>query len=250
MFKVESNGGDSAVELELTASVEGVAPVTGEWQTYTFKLSDLAAAGLDVSTIDVLMIFPAWGAGEGSVYRVDNVKIYNPNAAPAATGELTVFKDAAADQWSIWDCCGGSTPTTETDDDAHGAVAQFSIGSTATVMGFIADEDVSFDASAILENGVVQFDMKVVSAPSDIDAQWLFKIESIGTSSAVELALSSSVEGQAPVTGEWQTYTFPLQQLFDAGLDISALNVIMVFPSWDMGDGALYRIDNVIIANP
>ncbi|MBB1442112.1 family 16 glycosylhydrolase [Pseudoalteromonas sp. NZS71] len=250
LFKVESNGGDSAVELELTASVEGVAPVTGEWQTYTFKLSDLAAAGLDVSTIDVLMIFPAWGAGEGSVYRVDNVKIYNPNAAPAATGELTVFKDAAADQWSIWDCCGGSTPTTETDDDAHGAVAQFSIGSTATVMGFIADEDVSFDASAILENGVVQFDMKVVSAPSDIDAQWLFKIESIGTSSAVELALSSSVEGQAPVTGEWQTYTFPLQQLFDAGLDISALNVIMVFPSWDMGDGALYRIDNVIIANP
>jgi hypothetical protein len=141
-------------------------------------------------------------------------------------------------------------PTTETDDDAHGAVAQFSIGSTATVMGFIADEDVSFDASAILENGVVQFDMKVVSAPSDIDAQWLFKIESIGTSSAVELALSSSVEGQVPVTGEWQTYTFPLQQLFDAGLDISALNVIMVFPSWDMGDGALYRIDNVIIANP
>jgi len=83
-----------------------------------------------------------------------------------------------------------------------------------------------------------------------VDAQWLFKIESIGASSAVELALTQSVEGQAPTTGEWQTYTFPIQQLFDAGLDISALNVIMVFPSWDMGDGALYRIDNVIIANP
>ena len=108
----------------------------------------------------------------------------------------------------------------------------------------------SFDASAILESGVVQFDMKVVSAPSDIDAQWLFKIESIGASSAVELALLDSVEGQTPTTGQWQTYTFPLQQLFDAGLDISALNVVMVFPSWGMGNGTQYRIDNVIIANP
>ena len=224
--------------------------MTGEWQTYTFKLSDLAGAGLDVSAIDVLMIFPAWGAGEGAVYRVDNVKIYNPNAAPVASGELNVFTDTVADQWSIWDCCGGSTPTTETDDDQHGEVAQFSIGATPTVMGFLADEDVSFDASALLENGVVQFDLKVITAPSDVDAQWLFKIESIGASSAVELALTQSNEGQTPVTGEWQTYTFPIGQLFDAGLDISAINVLMVFPTWDMGNGALYRIDNVIIANP
>jgi hypothetical protein len=117
-------------------------------------------------------------------------------------------------------------------------------------MGFLADEDVSFDASALLENGVVQFDLKVITAPSNVDAQWLFKIESIGASSAVELALTQSNEGQTPVTGEWQTYTFPIGQLFDAGLDISAINVLMVFPTWDMGNGALYRIDNVIIANP
>lgn len=250
LFKVESNEGDSAVELALTQSVEGVAPTFNEWQTYTFKLSDLAGAGLDVNTIDVIMIFPTWGTGEGAVYRVDNTKIYNPNAVPTQTGELTIFKESAADQWSIWDCCAGSTPTTETDDETHGAVAQFIIGETPTVMGFLADEDVSFDASAILESGVVQFDMKVVSAPSDIDAQWLFKIESIGASSAVELALLDSVEGQTPTTGQWQTYTFPLQQLFDAGLDISALNVVMVFPSWGMGNGTQYRIDNVIIANP
>ena len=29
---------------------------------------------LDVSAIDVLMIFPAWGEGEGAVYRIDNLK--------------------------------------------------------------------------------------------------------------------------------------------------------------------------------
>ena len=32
-------------------------------------------AGLDISALDVLMIFPAWGAGEGAVYRLDNVKV-------------------------------------------------------------------------------------------------------------------------------------------------------------------------------
>jgi hypothetical protein len=250
LFKIESNEGDSAVELPLTASLEGVAPELNEWQTYTFKLSDLAGAGLDVSALDVVMIFPVWDTGNGATYRVDNAKIYNPNAVPPAAGELTVFKDTAAEQWSIWDCCGGSTPTEETDDSDHGTVAQFIIGSTPTVMGFTADEDVSFDASAILENGVVQFDMKLVTPPSNVDAQWSFKIESIGASSAAELALSSSVEGQSPKTGEWQTYTFPLQQLYDAGLDISAINVLMVFPTWDMGDGAMYRIDNVVIANP
>ncbi|NQZ09738.1 MAG: hypothetical protein HRT35_21515, partial [Algicola sp.] len=53
----------------------GLAPVTGQWQHYTYKLADLAAAGLDVSAINVLMMFPAWGTGEGAVYRVDNVRI-------------------------------------------------------------------------------------------------------------------------------------------------------------------------------
>jgi beta-glucanase (GH16 family) len=250
LFKVESDGGDTAVELSLTDSVEGTEPAVDVWQTYTFSLSELSGKGLDVSALDVIMIFPTWGAGEGAVYRVDNAKIYNPNAEPVNTGELTVFADTSADQWSIWDCCGGSTPTEETDDDAHGTVAQFSIGSTPTVMGFLADEDTSFDASALLTSGVVQFDMKLVSAPSDIDAQWLFKIESIDASSAVELAFDESVEAQLPTVGEWQTYTFPLQTLYDAGLDISAINVIMMFPTWGMGDGALYRIDNVIIANP
>ncbi|MBQ4833804.1 family 16 glycosylhydrolase [Pseudoalteromonas sp. MMG010] len=250
LFKVESDGGDTAVELSLTDSQEGIAPSVDQWQTYTFTLADLAAKGLDVSALDVVMIFPTWGTGEGAVYRVDNVKIYNPNATPVNSGELSVFADTSAEQWSIWDCCGGSTPTEETDDDEHGTVAQFSIGATATVMGFLADEDTSFAASSLLTNGVVQFDMKLVSAPSDIDAQWLFKIESIDASTAVELTFDASTQGQLPTVGQWQTYTFPLQTLYDAGLDISAINVIMMFPTWGLGDGALYRIDNVVIANP
>ncbi|OFC69160.1 glycoside hydrolase family 16 protein [Alteromonas confluentis] len=246
LFKVESNGASTAIELPITESVEGEAPFEGEWQTYTFPIADLQAGGLDISAIDVIMVFPAWGAGEGAAYRIDNMKLYHPDAGAAAG--LTLFADTAADMWSVWDCCGGSTPTIEADDDAHGDVAEFRIGGTPTVMGFLADEEVSFDASALLTTGAVRFEMKVTSMPADSTAPWLFKIESTGAATAVELPLSESLEGVDPVAGEWQTYTFPLQTLSDLGLDVSDINVVMVFPAWGQGDGAVYRIDNAEIA--
>jgi len=251
LFKMESDNGASAVELPLTDSQEGAAPVAGEWQTYTYSVKALADAGLDISAIDVLMVFPAWGAGEGAVYRLDNVMIYDPASVPAPLG-ITFFEDGAKSGWSIWDCCGGSTPTEEDDGAEHGVVAEFVIGAAPTVMGIIADREngVSEDASSLLSNGVVQFDMKVVNAPNDAGAAWLFKIESDNGDTAVELALTASQEGASPVVGQWQTYTFSLQALFDAGLDISAIDVLMVFPAWGAGDGAVYRLDNIKITAP
>jgi beta-glucanase (GH16 family) len=249
MFKVEADNAATAVELSLANSVEGVIPVVDQWQRYTFKLSDLANAGLDASAIDVLMIFPAWGAGEGAVYRVDNVKIYDPNAADDFSGHV-LFADEAKSQWSIWDCCGGTTPTVENDDTAHGMTAEFIIGATPTVMGLLADDDVYLDASNILTNGFVQFEMKVLSMPNNASATWLFKIEAGDASTAVELNLDASQEGQVPVIDQWQTYTFSLQRLFDAGLDISSIDVLMVFPAWGAGEGAVYRLDNVVIKAP
>lgn len=246
LFKVEADNAASAVELPLTSSVEGVAPAAEQWQTYTFKLSDLANAGLDVSALDVLMIFPAWGAGEGAIYRVDNVKIYDPNAADDFAGHV-LFADEAKEQWRIWDCCGGSTPTIENDDTDHGMTAEFVIGASPTVMGILADDDVYLDASSLLANGVVRFEMKVTSMPNDSSAAWLFKIESGDASGAVELSLTDSIEGVAPVIDQWQTYTYSLQSLFDKGLDISSIDVLMFFPAWGSGEGAVYRIDNVMI---
>ena len=224
-----------------------MAPASGQWQTYTYNLADLADAGLDVSAIDVLMIFPAWGAGEGAIYLVDNVKVYDPTAV---AGNNVIFADAPATGWTIWDCCGGSTPTLENDDTAHGVTAEFVIGSQPTVMGLLADDGVFVDASALLANGVVQFELKVITAPNNASAAWLFKIESDSAATSAELALNTSLEGADPVVGEWQTYTFPLQTLFDAGLDISFIDVLMIFPAWGAGEGAVYRLDNIMIYEP
>jgi hypothetical protein len=92
--------------------------------------------------------------------------------------------------------------------------------------------------------------MKVLSMPNTADATWLFKIESGDATTAVELELAASQEGAVPVIDQWQTYTFSLQSLFDLGLDISAIDVLMVFPAWGSGEGAVYRLDNVVIKAP
>jgi len=247
-MKIEGDNNTSFAEVALNTSNEGVDPVTGEWQTYTFSLSDLTDAGLDISAIDVIMIFPAWGTGEGAIYRVDNLTIAEPGNV--VYPELILFEDATNPAWPLWDCCAGSTPTEEMDDEAHGLVAEFSVlGSPETVQGFFGRDNGSFDASALLTEGVFQFEMKIVTAPAD-GTPWLMKIEAAGNTSFVEVNLNTSVEGVDPIAGVWQTYTFDLLTMADAGLDIGAIDVVMVFPAWGAGAGAVYRVDNAKIFNP
>ncbi|WP_258240440.1 glycoside hydrolase family 16 protein [Pseudidiomarina homiensis] len=246
-FKIESDGASTAVEVDLATGNAGNSPTTGEWQTYTFGLQELADLGLDVSAIDVIMIFPAWGTGDGAVYRVDEARIYNPSAG---NDGLTVFENNIASGWSLWDCCAGTEPSIVSADAPYGSVAQFEIpGWPETVLGFLADEGVSYDASPLVANGAISFDIRIVSQPTAGPTDWFFKVESTGAATAVELPLASGNYDTAPVAGEWARYNFPLQELFDAGLDISDINVLMIFPAWGTGQGVVYQIDNVQIAN-
>lgn len=77
-FKVESNGGASNAEVNLSSSQEAhTTPVLNTWQTYTFNLANLAAAGLDTSAIDLFMVFPVWGSGNGAEYYIDNLSVFD-----------------------------------------------------------------------------------------------------------------------------------------------------------------------------
>ncbi len=253
-FKIESNDGAQAVEVNLSTSNEAhAAPVLDTWQHYSFNLASLEASGLDMSAIDVIMIFPAWDTGNGAVYRVDNVK-FLPDGGdivePPVASELTIFEDEENVLWPAWDCCGGSLPTVETDDAEHGATVEFSIGAAATVMGFTSREGhgvvdgVPFNATGIATEGTIVFDLKMTASPGD--TAWKFKIESSEGATAVEVDLSTSNEGHAaPVLDTWQQYTFNIADLVSSGLDASTIDVIMIFPAWDTGNGAVYRVDNV-----
>ncbi len=255
MFKIESDEGDTKVEIPLSTSVEGhVAPVLNTWQHYTFNIADLVGAGLDPTQIDVLMIFPAWGSGNGALFRVDNLVISKPDGDSSPTASIVIFDETNRADWLAWDCCAGSTPAVEVDDAEHNNVIEFGINGD-TVMGFStraghgAIEGVPFDASSIVAAGTLSFDLKMTASPGD--TIWMFKIESNEAETEVEIPLSTSIEGHAaPELGVWQTYTFNIVDLVDLGLDPSAIDVLMIFPAWGTGTGAVYRVDNVVIGDP
>ncbi|WNC71731.1 glycoside hydrolase family 16 protein [Thalassotalea psychrophila] len=257
-FKIESNGqGGEEAEFELSEGNEGIAPVVGEWQTYTFSLQSLSDAGLDLSNIDVLMIFPSWGASAGAVYRVDNVTIAQEGGP--GLPELVLFENGPHAEWLPSNCCAGDVPSEETDDDEHGNTIEFVIGDTDTVVGFTpSDLEKSFDATAIMSDGVVQFEMKIISAPTDTDAAWFMSIESTGgiengnIGEKVEIALNLSQEAAVPVVGEWQTYTYTLSELVAINPDflVDDITTVWIFPTWGKGNGAVFRIDNAKIYSP
>ena len=193
LLKAEAgDGGPNTGDVALSDSVEGVTPVKGQWQTYTFPLSLLQERGLDLSAIDVLMVFPAWQTGEGAEYLITNVAI---EGDVGESPSVDLFTDGQNLDWPMWDCCGGSTPSEVMDDAEHGLTAEFTIGEAPTVMGFntrssAGGSDTPFDATSILENGLLQFDVKVMSNPNNPDATWLMKIESNEGDTAVELPLT------------------------------------------------------------
>jgi len=184
-----------------------------------------------------------------------------PVPTPPSDGvarNLDIFNGTLNANWIAWDCCGGTTPETITDAEKGDAI-KFNINdNNGTVLGFstrgghfpddFTGTSSPFDASLLLDlNGRLTFDMKVVTPPTS-STTWLLKAEAgDGGPNTGDVALSDSVEGVTPVTGQWQTYTFPLSLLQERGLDLSAIDVLMVFPAWQTGEGAEYLITNVAI---
>lgn len=263
--KIESNGGTAlggtAKDIRLTDP-----PIQGQWVHYKLPIKALVEDGFDVSAIDVVLVFPAWGQGDGARFRLDNFKIHSsgpidngPDVPKGPDNTIydrvyTVYEDALHSAWRLWDCCAFLPQTETTDDDEHGAVAEFTIGQGSdggTVVGFFGrDTGGVVDVAEYINEGVFKFDMKVVTMPDDGETSWLIKLESAGGGTAAELEVTESKQGEEPRLGEWQSYSFPLFELASAGLDLSAIDIIMVFPAWSTGTGAVYRIDNAFFGIP
>ena len=261
---------NTAPTITSSANTNGTVDVS---YTYTLAATDADGDSLEWSSV----ILPVWStfdtstgvlsgtpdeAGSNSVELMvsDGTDSFSQaftivvDEASSQTVELVIFENTAQAEWALWDCCAGSTPSVETDDVDHDQVAEFDVlGSAETVQGFTARDSAGavggtvFDASAFAATGTLSFEMKVVTA-APAGSTWILKLESSDAATNTgDYPLSNSNEGQAPATGEWQTYTFDLADLATAGLDLSAIDVVMVFPAWGTGAGAVYRIDNVMI---
>jgi hypothetical protein len=238
-LKLEGPTGDIAVEKSLIDSVEGVEPTVGEWQHYTFNLDDLAAVPLDA--VHLVMIFPTWGTGDGAEVWFDNVE-FKP--APG-----TVYLNSPQEPWSLWDCCGGTEfEEVNSEDPEHSFVAKFTYNATATVNGFEALPNVDFSFAA---GGTLEFDVYLEKAPNATapdSGPWFLKLEGPTGDIAVEKSLTDSLEGVEPTVGAWQHYTFNLDDL--AAVPLNAVHLVMIFPPWGTGDGAIAWYDNVRFVPP
>ncbi|MFT5163280.1 MAG: beta-glucanase (GH16 family) [Alteromonadaceae bacterium] len=227
----------------------------GQWETITLPVTDLVARGLELDKINSgIVLFPAWDQQQGVTFELDNIRwqvadvgeVTPPTTPdPDAEAALLIYGDAPHADWPLWDCCGGASFTELADEDAeHGTVAEFTFGGAGgTVVGFIGSN--AFDASGI-SGGTLEFDLKVLAEPNE-GGLWTLKVESNADVFA-ELLLSESNEGALPGS-DWQHFTYDLATLAGAGLNIGDINVIMIFPTWAKAQGAVYRIDNVMI-NP
>ena len=173
-------------------------------------------------------------------------------AATTGAGNLTIFNNSERVDWPAWDSSDESSPVVVLDSDGdHGQTMEFSASDTS-YLGFTnraingAVGGAPFNVSSMVDNGTLEFDLKMTTSPGDIN--WKLKVES--ANSASDMNLSSSIEAHmSPQLDQWQHYSFQLSDLQNAGLDLSAIDLVMIFPQWGAGDGAVYRIDNLAFVN-
>lgn len=185
--------------------------------------------------------------GNDTANQVFTIAVAAENAVTVA---LSVFENTLLPEWAPWINDGGST-TLVTDDVEHDQAVQFNL-TAPSVAGFTARDidgavnGMLFDASGVT-NAEISFELKMIKAPNAGVVDWKLKLEA-GPGSSAEVNLSTAMESHAtPVLNTWQTYTFPLASL-GGNLDISKIDLMMVFPNYNDAVGAEFLLDNVMIA--
>jgi beta-glucanase (GH16 family) len=174
-------------------------------------------------------------------------------STPGSAQNLFIFADFERADWAAWDSAGGTAPMQVVDGDmTYDEVMEFDIVGS-TVVGFtsrapFATGGIPYDASEVVNTATLEFDLKMTALPTTGTTDWKLKIESPGAATAVEVSLTSSLEGHpTPELDTWQRYSFKLADLQILGLDVSAIDLVLVFPEFGTGNGAAFRLDNVKI---
>ncbi len=168
-----------------------------------------------------------------------------PEPTPGQTPLLTIFAEQVDADWTVYDSSTATTPAVITDASAYGAVTEF-IGETSDMaLGYATSTPL--DMSAYVTSGTLEFDIKVTGLPNNSSASWLLKVEANGGIYDGDETQGSQVEMPiSPVLNEWVHVSHSLKDLGNAGLLLTGIDKVMVFPEWTQALGAEYLIDNVV----
>jgi hypothetical protein len=216
------------------------------WATFNTDTGVLAGTPDIAGSYDVELTV---SDGTETVSQVFSIAVSGPDVV---TTELVVFENTALPEWAAWTDSKGPTEVVTVEGDPERDQATKFTLTDATVAGFTARASggavggMPFDASGLVANGRITFELFLIKAPTVPVSNWFFKVEAGSGASARELALSSSLEGHsAPILNTWQTYTFRLSTLVaGSSLNPAGIDLFMVFPSFANAAGAEYLIDN------
>ncbi len=200
---------------------------------------------------------PSTGAGCATVG--DDAVLVEGNERPslinttAPSPVANIFNDTLTLWATDTSSGGGSSVTVEViedpvDPEGHGNVVQFTYTGPENVAFFQSESEMDFSSYA---GGTLEFDMYVVSNSDDPTAVWTMKTETYQVGSTGDTPVTESVEGLAPVVGEWQHFTFNIDDLVNrsgSNLNLARLQTpLVIFPTWGGSNGAVVRIDNVVL---
>ena len=246
-------------------------PEPGQWTRVAVRLLDflqpasIDLTGLDLATVDKLFVLESTGAAD---VLLDNVSIncavtsaniewlpeQSCSMIPAVEilpvkSPAILFDDETGD-WAFQSLNADAVVEIgPTDDSARGNVITVRFEASNTFGHFGSGGIRDFSAFA---GGTLRFDLFIESEPDD--TEWLMLVDCAYPCGTGPVPLSASVEGNAPVIGEWQHYTFRVEDLVQregSSLDLTKVNFpLAVFPDWNNQTGAVYRLDNVVYATP
>ncbi|UPW19543.1 DUF5011 domain-containing protein [Agarivorans sp. TSD2052] len=207
-------------------------------------------------------------SGCGDDVEVEGPIIPPPVLPPADGGTdgaaLGIFDNAASEGWAVYNSSDAGLAAIVTDGD-YGDVVQFTIadngetvaGMTArtTADGHNAIDGSPYDASAIVDTGTFEFDLKIVSTTTTESAAraemvpWSIKFEDAnGNFAEVPFKILPSTD--------WQHFRFTLAEIAATlppewsdtdQVDLSLIDLMLMYPNWQTAGGLVYVVDNVAI---
>ena len=232
MLKLEDSA-DGAVEVNLNTSDEGQAPVLDTWVHYTFNVG-----ALGLTDTDLIMIFPAWGTGDGAEYSIDNVVFYTEEDVtppPPASGFVTVgtpYDFEAAGLGSDFDWA-----VFENDDNPAlefvANPASSAVNDSAIVAKFTARQ--TGQAWAGTETTAANTPAFTMDATNSIVKIMVYKsvISDVALKFSVGAAAQAEIKVANTKINEWEELTFDFSSRIGMAETIG-INSVIVFPDFNL----------------
>ena len=228
--------------LAMTATI----PAALSWLTFdaatgilsgTPASGDIAATEITLTvndgTEDTMQMFTITVAAASSEPEAD---------APRDASQASFIVSDNMNNWESWIDTNGSSQVITDPNPDYDMVDEITITASNFVAGYKPTVDgTPIDVSAFASSGTFEFDLKVTTAPAGTE-EWFIKIEGAAGTLGDYSIFKDNGDHSAIEVDVWQHYSFNLSDL--TGLDLTAINNIMLFPNWASNGGAVYQLDN------